>query len=53
MACNVCSIKFRSKHSSISVLCLLRNLLEQSLASGCVPHKMTTFLSQKKGYGFN
>ena len=26
-----CSSKFRSKHSSNTVLCLLRNLLEQSL----------------------
>ena len=28
---NVCSIKFRSKHSTVLVLCLLRNLMEQSL----------------------
>ena len=26
-----CSSKFRSKHSIVLVLCLLRNLLEQSL----------------------
>ena len=26
-----CSSKFRSKHSSNTILCLLRNLLEQSL----------------------
>ena len=26
-----CSSKFRSKHSNNTVLCLLRNLLEQSL----------------------
>ena len=26
-----CSIKFRSKHSSNTVLCLLRNLMEQTL----------------------
>ena len=26
-----CSSKFRSKHSPVLVLCLLRNLLEQSL----------------------
>ena len=26
-----CSSKFRSKHSTVLVLCLLRNLLEQSL----------------------
>ena len=29
---NVCSIKFRSKHSTVLLLCLLRNLMEQSLA---------------------
>ena len=28
-----CSSKFRSKHSTILVLCLLRKLLEQSLES--------------------
>ena len=28
-----CSSKFRSKHSSNTVLCLLRNLLEQSLCN--------------------
>ena len=28
-----CSSKFRSKHSTVLVLCLLRNLLEQSLSS--------------------
>ena len=28
---NVCSIKFRSKHSTVLILCLLRNLMEQSL----------------------
>ena len=28
---NVCSIKFRSKHSSNTVLRLLRNLIEQTL----------------------
>ena len=28
---NVCSIKFRSKQSSNTVLCLLRNLMEQTL----------------------
>ena len=27
---NICSIKFRSKHSSNTALCLLRNLMEQS-----------------------
>ena len=26
-----CSIKFRSKHSSNTILCLLRNLMEQTL----------------------
>ena len=26
-----CSNKFRSKHSTVLVMCLLRNLLEQSL----------------------
>ena len=31
-----CSSKFRSKHSSNTVLCLLRNLLEQSLNQGCL-----------------
>ena len=31
MLLNVCSIKFGSKHSSNIVLCLLRNLMEQSL----------------------
>ena len=30
---NVCSIRFRSKHSSNTILCLLRNLMEQSLFS--------------------
>ena len=30
---NVCSIKFRSKHSSNTVLCLLRNLMEQTLTN--------------------
>ena len=28
-----CSIKFRSKNSTVLVLCLLRNLMEQSLCS--------------------
>ena len=28
---NVCSIKFRSKHSSNTVMCLLWNLMEQLL----------------------
>ena len=28
---NVCLTKFRSKHSSNTVLCLLRNLIEQIL----------------------
>ena len=28
---NVCSIKFRSKHSTVLLLCLLRNLMEQTL----------------------
>ena len=28
---NACSIKFRSKHSTVLILCLLRNLMEQSL----------------------
>ena len=28
---NVCSIKFRSKHSTNTILCLLRNLMEQAL----------------------
>ena len=31
IATNVCSIKFCSKHSSNTVLCLLRNLMEQTL----------------------
>ena len=29
---NACFIKFRSKHSSNTVLCLLRNLMKQTLA---------------------
>jgi hypothetical protein len=29
----VCSIKFRSQHSIVLVLCLLRNLMEQTLLS--------------------
>ena len=29
----VCSIKFRSKHSVVLVLCLQRNLMEQTLIS--------------------
>ena len=32
---NVCSIEFRSKHSSNTVLCLLRNLMEQTLGTLC------------------
>ena len=28
---NVCFIKFCSKHSTVLILCLLRNLMEQSL----------------------
>ena len=28
---NICSIKFRSKHSANTILCLLRNLMEQTL----------------------
>ena len=28
---NVCSVKFRSKHSTVLLLCLLLNLMEQSL----------------------
>ena len=40
---NVCSIKFRSKHSSITVLCLLRNLMEQSLSR--VPRCFVRFMS--------
>ena len=35
--CNVCSIKFRSKHSSNTVLRLLRNLMEQSLCISVMP----------------
>ena len=31
MRCKDCSIKFRSKHSSNTILCLLRNLMEQTL----------------------
>ena len=30
---NVCFIKFRSKHSTVLLLCLLRNLMEQTLHS--------------------
>ena len=37
----VFSIKFRSKHSSDTVLCLLRNLIEQSLGSDlCLPERI-------------
>ena len=30
---NVCSIKFRSKHSTGLLLCLLQNLMEQTLVT--------------------
>ena len=31
MCFNVCFIKFRSKHSTVLLLCLLRNLMKQTL----------------------
>ena len=34
MTINVCSIKFRSKRSTVLLLCLLRNLMEQTLQPG-------------------
>ena len=46
---NVCSIKFYSKHSINTVLCLLRNLMEQTLLK--IIDNLTTFFKfsdQKK-----
>ena len=42
-----CSSKFRSKHSTVLLLCSLRNLLEQSLKAFCIQIKILQFFLQK------
>ena len=44
---NVCSIKFRSKHRTVFLLCLLQNLMEQSLPFESMRTFLTDFLIGK------
>ena len=43
-----CSSKFRSKHSSNTIMCLLQNLLEQSLGCLILKH-IQAFSDEVKG----
>ena len=45
---NICFIKFRSKHSSNTVLCLLRNLMKQMLGT----HSVVVVTTESQYIGF-
>ena len=45
-----CSIKFRSKHSTVLLLCLLRNLMDQTVLNRFYPPSHRSHLKFSRGY---